>query len=71
MKAFQQGSLSTFQQQGNLNPMNLTPFMKRMQIYCLGGGNITAIFSLLHDQTDRDQIHVLEEIISLYPLQPH
>ncbi|XP_064172481.1 sterile alpha motif domain-containing protein 9-like [Anguilla rostrata] len=69
-KHFSRVSLSTFQQQGNLNPMNLTPFMKRMQIYCLGGGNITAIFSLLHDQTDRDQIHVLEEIISLYPSNP-
>ncbi|XP_061079226.1 sterile alpha motif domain-containing protein 9-like [Conger conger] len=55
------------QQQGNANPMTVTPFMKRMQIYRLGGGNITTIFSLLHDQTDREQIQVLEEIISLYP----
>ncbi|XP_061079225.1 sterile alpha motif domain-containing protein 9-like [Conger conger] len=67
-KYFSSVSLSTVQQQGNFNPV--TPFMKRMQIYRLGGGNTMTIFSLLHDQTDKGQIQVLEEIISLYPSNP-
>ncbi|XP_055754314.1 sterile alpha motif domain-containing protein 9-like [Salvelinus fontinalis] len=52
------------------NPGSLTPFMKRMIIYQLGGGNITSIFSLLTDQKEKDQVKVLETIISLYPSNP-
>ncbi|KAL4657913.1 sterile alpha motif domain-containing protein 9-like [Arapaima gigas] len=48
----------------------LSPFMKRMSIYHLGGGNITTIFALLIDQKDKGQIKVLETIISLYPSNP-
>lgn len=46
-------------------PFSLTPFKKRMIIYNLGGGNITSILSKLTDQ--RDAIHFLETILSLYP----
>ncbi|KAI1884103.1 hypothetical protein AGOR_G00222960 [Albula goreensis] len=69
-KYFSSASLSKLQQPCSTNTVILTPFMKRMQIYYLGGGNITTIFSLLHDQTDRGQINALEDIISLYPSSP-
>nr|XP_006635547.1 PREDICTED: sterile alpha motif domain-containing protein 9-like [Lepisosteus oculatus] len=49
---------------------NLTPFMKRMHIYCLGGGNITTIFSLLTEQKDKAPVKVLQDIISMYPNDP-
>ncbi|XP_028845478.1 sterile alpha motif domain-containing protein 9-like [Denticeps clupeoides] len=48
------------------NSASLTPIMKRMRIFQLGGGTITTIFSLLAEQKDQ----VLEEIISLYPGNP-
>ncbi|XP_054464320.1 sterile alpha motif domain-containing protein 9-like [Anoplopoma fimbria] len=54
--------------QGQSIPANLTPFQKRMVIYHLGGGNITAILSKLTDQ--RDAVRLLETIISLYPSDP-
>ncbi|KPP77278.1 sterile alpha motif domain-containing protein 9-like [Scleropages formosus] len=68
-KYFTNTSLSSATQM-DLNQGNLTPFMKRMAIYHLGGGNITTIFALLADQKDKGQIKVLENIISLYPSNP-
>ncbi|XP_058510591.1 sterile alpha motif domain-containing protein 9-like [Solea solea] len=47
---------------------NLTPLQKRMIIYQLGGGNITSILSKLTEQ--RDAVHILETIVSLYPSSP-
>ncbi|XP_063065581.1 sterile alpha motif domain-containing protein 9-like [Engraulis encrasicolus] len=47
-----------------------SPFMKRMKIYRLGGGNIITIFSLLSDQNEKDSVQILEEIISCYPRNP-
>ncbi|XP_030645549.1 sterile alpha motif domain-containing protein 9-like [Chanos chanos] len=65
-KYFSDACLSTVK-----STSNLTPFMKRMTIHRLGGGNITSIFSLLTDQKDKDQaLKVLKEIISLYPSDP-
>lgn len=52
------------------NPATLTPFMKRMIIHKLGGGNITTIFSILTDPKPKDPVKVLETIISLYPSNP-
>ncbi|MBN3285133.1 SAM9L protein, partial [Polyodon spathula] len=46
-----------------MNPQGLTPLMRHMRIYQLGGGNITTIFSLLTDYKTRN----LEEIINMYP----
>ncbi|XP_036409492.1 sterile alpha motif domain-containing protein 9-like [Megalops cyprinoides] len=69
-KYFSGVPLNTVQQSRDSSTGTMTPFMKRMLIYRLGGGNITTIFSLLHDQKDGDQIKVLEEIISLYPSDP-
>lgn len=69
-KYFCDVSLDTMKKQCQSNPDSLTPFMKRMLIYRLGGGNITTIFSLLSDQKDKDQVKVLEDIISLYPGNP-
>uniref|UniRef100_A0A8C7N4G0 Sterile alpha motif domain containing 9 like n=1 Tax=Oncorhynchus kisutch TaxID=8019 RepID=A0A8C7N4G0_ONCKI len=69
-KYFSDASISIAPKLCQLNPGSLTPFMKRMIIYRLGGGNITSIFSLLTDQKERDQVKVLENIISLYPSNP-
>ncbi|XP_078140788.1 sterile alpha motif domain-containing protein 9-like [Centroberyx gerrardi] len=52
------------------NPANLTPFMKRMIIYHLGGGNITSILSKLTDQKEKDPVGLFEAILSLYPSNP-
>ncbi|XP_076121343.1 sterile alpha motif domain-containing protein 9-like isoform X2 [Alosa pseudoharengus] len=69
-KYFCDTSLDTMKKQCQSNPDSLTPFMKRMLIYRLGGGNITTIFSLLSDLKDKDQVKILEDIISLYPRNP-
>ncbi|XP_041673509.1 sterile alpha motif domain-containing protein 9-like [Cheilinus undulatus] len=53
---------------GQSIPAILTPFQKRMVIYHLGGGNVTSILSKLTDQ--RDAVHLLENILSLYPSNP-
>lgn len=68
-KFFSEASLSTVPRQWQSNPANMTPFLKRMAIYKLGGGNLTAVFSLI-DQKDKDKVKILEEIISLYPKSP-
>ncbi|XP_076843045.1 sterile alpha motif domain-containing protein 9-like [Brachyhypopomus gauderio] len=47
----------------------LSPFIKRMIVYRLGGGSITTVLSIL-DQKDKDQVKTLEDIISLYPANP-
>ncbi|CAB1342330.1 unnamed protein product [Coregonus sp. 'balchen'] len=69
-KYFSDASLGIAPKLCQSNPGSLSPFMKRMIIYRLGGGNITSIFSLLTDQKERDQVKVLENIISLYPSNP-
>ncbi|XP_031425216.1 sterile alpha motif domain-containing protein 9-like isoform X2 [Clupea harengus] len=69
-KYFCDASLETITKQSQSNPDSWTPFMKRMLICRLGGGNITTIFSLLSDQKDKNQVKVLEDIISLYPRNP-
>lgn len=68
-KFFSDASFTSVPNQWQPNPANLTPFMKRMIIYRLGGGNITTIFSIL-DKEDKDPVKILEEIISLYPKNP-
>lgn len=68
-KFFSEGSLSTVPSHRQSNPAPLTPFTKRMIIHQLGGGNLTAIFSIL-DQKDKDKVKILEDIISLYPKNP-
>ncbi|XP_026772203.3 sterile alpha motif domain-containing protein 9-like [Pangasianodon hypophthalmus] len=67
-KFFSEASLSTVPSWQS-NPANMTPFIKRMIIYQLGGGNLTTIFSIL-DQKDKDKVKILEDIISLYPKNP-
>ncbi|XP_063077316.1 sterile alpha motif domain-containing protein 9-like isoform X2 [Engraulis encrasicolus] len=69
-KYFSDASAETIKKQSQSNPDSLTPFMKRMLIYRLGGGNIITIFSLLSDQKEKDSVKILEEIISLYPRNP-
>ncbi|XP_026181091.1 sterile alpha motif domain-containing protein 9-like [Mastacembelus armatus] len=49
-------------------PANLTPFQKRMLICELGGGNMISVLSKLTDQ--KDAVHLLECILSLYPDTP-
>ncbi|KAK3545913.1 hypothetical protein QTP70_016669 [Hemibagrus guttatus] len=56
--------VSPSNRQFNLDQM--TDFSKRMAISQLGGGNFTAIFSIL-EQKNKDQVATLENIISLYP----
>ncbi|XP_060748001.1 v-maf avian musculoaponeurotic fibrosarcoma oncogene homolog Ga isoform X1 [Tachysurus vachellii] len=68
-KFFSEASLSTLPSHWQSNPANMTPFIKRMIIYRLGGGNLTTIFSIL-DQKDKDKVKLLEDIISLYPKNP-
>lgn len=68
-KFFSEASLSTVPSQFQSNPANMTPFIKRMIIYRLGGGNITTVFSIL-DQKEKDKVKILEDIISLYPKNP-
>ncbi|MBN3307558.1 SAM9L protein, partial [Amia calva] len=63
-KSFFSGNQAWMSNQG-------TAFMRRMKIYHLGGGNITTIFSILTDQKMKDPIRALEDIISLYPNDPH
>ncbi|XP_063077265.1 sterile alpha motif domain-containing protein 9-like [Engraulis encrasicolus] len=69
-KYFSDASAETLKKQSQSNPDSLTPFMKRMLIYRLGGGNIITIFSLLSDHKDKDSVKILEDIISLYPRNP-
>ncbi|KAF7666401.1 hypothetical protein LDENG_00107900 [Lucifuga dentata] len=57
-----------FSESSLLNPASLTPFMKRMAICQLGGGNITSILYKLTDQ--KDAVQLLECILSLYPSDP-
>lgn len=64
-KYFSEVSASMLKNHEHSDPSNLTPFQKRMKIYYLGGGNITSILSKLADQ--RDAVHILEAILSLYP----
>uniref|UniRef100_A0A4W4DU09 SAM domain-containing protein n=2 Tax=Electrophorus electricus TaxID=8005 RepID=A0A4W4DU09_ELEEL len=66
-KYFSEASLSTVPSQWQSNPACLSPLIKRMIIYHLGGGNITTIFSIL-DQ--KDKVKTFEDIISLYPKNP-
>ncbi|XP_074552064.1 sterile alpha motif domain-containing protein 9-like [Halichoeres trimaculatus] len=54
--------------QGQTIPDNLTPFQKRMIIYHFGGGNVTSILSKLTGQ--KDAVHLLQKILSLYPTNP-
>ncbi|KAM9457636.1 sterile alpha motif domain-containing protein 9-like isoform 2-T4 [Clarias gariepinus] len=68
-KFFSEASLSAVPSHWQSNPANMTPFIKRMIIYQLGGGNLTAIFNIL-DQKDKDKVKTLEDIISLYPKNP-
>ncbi|XP_062840783.1 sterile alpha motif domain-containing protein 9-like [Trichomycterus rosablanca] len=68
-KFFSEASLSTVPNKWQSNPANITPFIKRMIIYRLGGGNITTIFSIL-DQKEKDRVKIFEDIISLYPKNP-
>ncbi|KAM6957205.1 sterile alpha motif domain-containing protein 9-like [Aplochiton taeniatus] len=49
------------------NPTSLTPFLKRMIIYRLGGGNITSILSILANKKEVEAVKILEDILSLYP----
>ncbi|XP_074552058.1 sterile alpha motif domain-containing protein 9-like isoform X2 [Halichoeres trimaculatus] len=53
--------------QGQTIPDNLTPFQKRMIIYHFGGGSVTSVFKLM-DQ--KDAVHLLQKILSLYPTNP-
>ncbi|XP_041073266.1 sterile alpha motif domain-containing protein 9-like [Carcharodon carcharias] len=46
---------------------SLSSLVRQLQIYRYGGGNITAIFSLLSDQKTDRAVEKLEKIISLYP----
>lgn len=66
-KYFSEAYPNPLQQEQSI-PGNLTPFQKRMVIYHLGGGNITAILSKLSDQ--KDAVHLLETVLSLYPRNP-
>ncbi|XP_033897280.3 sterile alpha motif domain-containing protein 9-like [Acipenser ruthenus] len=50
-----------------VNPEDLTPLMRRMRIYQLGGGNITTILSLLTDHKTKRSGEKLEQIINIYP----
>ncbi|KAM9843502.1 sterile alpha motif domain-containing protein 9-like isoform 1-T2 [Aulostomus maculatus] len=52
---------------GPISLVNLKPFQKRMAIYRLGGGNVTAI---LYKLTDKNAVPLLENILSLYPSNP-
>ncbi|MBN3274373.1 SAM9L protein, partial [Polyodon spathula] len=49
---------------------SLTPLTRRMNIYRLGGGNVTAILSLLSDQKTERSGRKLEQIISMHPEDP-
>ncbi|XP_046894931.1 sterile alpha motif domain-containing protein 9-like isoform X2 [Hypomesus transpacificus] len=67
-KYFCEASTSTALSQSN--PATLTPFMKRLIIYRLGGGNVTTVFSIMTDPKEKHPAKVLENIISLYPSNP-
>lgn len=45
----------------------LSPFQRQMRTYKLGGGNVTAILSLLYDKKPQRAGRKLEKIISMYP----
>lgn len=45
----------------------LSPFQRQMRIYSLGGGNTTAILSLLYDRKPHSAGKKLEEIMAMYP----
>ncbi|XP_007886939.1 sterile alpha motif domain-containing protein 9-like [Callorhinchus milii] len=49
---------------------SLSPLVRRLQIYKLGGGNVTMILSQLSDQKIARAVQKLEEIISLYSENP-
>ncbi|XP_069056039.1 sterile alpha motif domain-containing protein 9-like [Pleurodeles waltl] len=48
----------------------LTPLVRRMNIYKFGGGDFTRILSMLSDSKDKRSVQKLEQIISLYPVDP-
>lgn len=68
-KFFSEASFCKVPTHWQSNPGSMTPFIKRMIIFQLGGGNITTVFSIL-DQKDKDKVKILEDIISLYPKNP-
>lgn len=45
----------------------LSPFQRQMQTYKLGGGNVTAILSLLYDKKSQRAGKKLEVIMAIYP----
>lgn len=47
-----------------------TQFMRRMNIYRMGGGNVTSILSFLTDQNENRSAKKLERILSFYPENP-
>ena len=67
-KYFSESYCTALLKQGQSIPANLTPFQKRMIICHLGGGNVTSILSKLSDQ--RDAVHLLKSMLSLYPSNP-
>lgn len=67
-KYYSESYCTALLQKGQPIPADLTPFQKRMIIYQLGGGNITSILSKLTDQ--RNAVHLLQSILSLYPSNP-
>ncbi|XP_062851484.1 sterile alpha motif domain-containing protein 9-like, partial [Trichomycterus rosablanca] len=64
-KYFSEDSLTTASSNLQSDAAEITSFMKRMIIYQLGGGNFTTIFSIL-DPKHKDQVKILEDIISMY-----
>ncbi|XP_052368621.1 sterile alpha motif domain-containing protein 9-like isoform X2 [Oncorhynchus keta] len=48
----------------------VSPLKRKMNIYQLGGGNVTTILSLLSDQKNERCGKKLEEIIAMYPENP-
>ncbi|XP_017277259.1 sterile alpha motif domain-containing protein 9-like [Kryptolebias marmoratus] len=45
----------------------LSPFQRQMRTYMLGGGNVTAILSLIYDKKPQRAAKKLEEIMAMYP----
>ncbi|XP_028674708.1 sterile alpha motif domain-containing protein 9-like [Erpetoichthys calabaricus] len=65
---FSDSSFSSLQQTADtMGHDSLTPLTRRMQIYHLGGGNVTSILSLLSDQKTERPGRKLEQIIRMYP----